>query len=79
MKGYYIYYRHLLAVLNNGHCEGLSTPSNFKRFDGDENRPELILLANDNMEIELYFDPRGHMGKHDKADIENISIKTLFA
>lgn len=79
VKGYCIYYRHLMAILKNGRCEGLTIPSQLKQFDGDENRPERILLANNNMEIELYFDPRGQRGKQDNADIENISIKTLIA
>jgi len=79
VKGYIVYYNHLLAIAHQGKCVGLVTPSQFKDFNGEENRPQNIMLSNSDLEVELNIDPSGIMGKTDKASIENISIKILVA
>jgi malate synthase len=57
---------------------GLKTPSQFRGHRGSAEAPSAILLANNNLHIEIVFDRSRMTGKNDRAGIADIIIEAAI-
>ncbi len=57
----------------------LINPDQFIGFNGDKKSPKNILLKNNNLHIEIVFDPNSEVGKNDKASISDIILESALS
>ena len=69
----------LSVTLENGTVTGLKDAACFKGHIGDAATPDRVLLAVNNMHIELVFDPNGRIGSADKAGINDVVIEAAVS
>ena len=53
----------------------LKNPSQFIGFQGASISPNVVLLGNHGLHIEIYFDPNHFLGKTDTAGISNVILE----
>lgn len=75
VKSYVVYYRHVLAFLTDGTQTGLLHPEQFVALSGHKENPESLLLKNESSHVELVFNPCGHYGRNDLANIDDIQMQ----
>ena len=68
-----------LIFLNNGKEYYLKDSSQFIGFRGNKDKPESILLKNNNLHIDILIDPNHIIGKSDKAFISNIILESAVS
>ena len=68
-----------LIFLNNGKEYYLKDSSQFIGFKGNKDKPESILLKNNNLHIDILIDPNHIIGKSDKAFISNIILESAVS
>ncbi|XDZ65648.1 malate synthase G [Alphaproteobacteria bacterium LSUCC0684] len=69
----------LKITLSDGAGAVLKTPSQFKGWTGDATSPDSILLAVNNLHVDILFDPSGAIGKADPAGINDIVIESAVS
>ena len=57
----------------------LINPVQFIGFNGDKKSPKNILLKNNNLHIEIVFNPNSEVGKNDKASISDIILESALS
>ena len=57
----------------------LINPDQFIGFNGDKKSPKNILLKNNNLHIEIVFNPNSEVGKNDKASISDIILESALS
>ncbi len=57
----------------------LINPDQFIGFNGDKKSPKNILLKNNNLHIEIVFNPNSEVGKNDKASISDILLESALS
>ncbi|MGC6484206.1 MAG: malate synthase G [Candidatus Puniceispirillales bacterium] len=77
--GYSVVNGSLQVSLEDGQVTGLADPSLFKGHGGDAATPDNILLAVNNLHIDLVFDPNGRIGSTDKAGINDVVIEAAVS
>lgn len=78
VKSYIVYYRHLLAFLDDGRQTGLEVPSQFVAICGAKSQPDSILFKHNRLHVELVIDPNGSIGSKDKASIQDIRLESAL-
>ena len=67
-------------VFSNGKNEKyLKNKNQFVGFDGDKEKPSKVLIKNNNLHIEISFDPNHMVGKLDKSSISDIIIESAIS
>ena len=67
-------------VFSNGKNEKyLKNKKQFVGFDGDKEKPSKVLIKNNNLHIEISFDPNHMVGKLDKSSISDIIIESAIS
>jgi malate synthase len=69
----------LLAVSENGGRYGLKSPDKLAGFSGPRHAPTAILIANNNLHIEIAIDPESAIGQSDKAGIADVIIESAVS
>ncbi|QTH63304.1 malate synthase [Psychrosphaera ytuae] len=77
VKSYVVYYRHLLAFLEDGTQAGLAHPEQFVALSGHKENPSSIVLKTNGYHVEILFNPCGEHGRRDKANIDDIQVETF--
>ncbi|MFZ4681616.1 MAG: malate synthase G, partial [Terrimicrobiaceae bacterium] len=76
--GYEVSDGQLVVNLPGGIRAGLRDPSQFAGYNGDAAAPEVVLLKNHGLHIEIQFD-RGHpIGKTDEAGIKDVVLESAI-
>ena len=57
----------------------LKNKGKFIGFNGNKNNPSCILLKNNNLHIEIVFDPNSQVGKSDKANISDVIVESAIS
>ena len=57
----------------------LADPSQFVGYRNDPANPEGVLLKNNNLHIELYFDAYHNIGKEDKANLADVIVESALS
>ena len=57
----------------------LKIKSQFIGFNGERDKPNLILLKNNNLHIEILIDPNHLIGKNDKASISDVIVESAVS
>ncbi len=57
----------------------LADPSQFVGYRNDPESPEGVLLKNNNLHIELYFDAYHNIGKEDKANLADVIVESALS
>lgn len=78
VSGYVVYYRHLLAFLEDGTQTGLKTPCQFVALCGHKDAPNSIVLKRNNLHLELVIDRSGDVGATDTAGIQDIRLESAL-
>ena len=68
----------VILIINN-QKKYLKNPEKFIAFNGTEENPELILIKNNNLHIEIIIDQKSIIGKNDKAHISDIIIESAIS
>ena len=69
----------LHVTLENGEVTGLADPAGFKGYTGDAASPASILLAVNNMHIDIQFNAAGTIGATDKAGVNDIVLESAVS
>nr|WP_281411063.1 malate synthase G [Rhizobium lusitanum] len=69
----------LLAISENGGRYGLKSPDKLAGFRGPRHAPTAILIANNNLHIELVIDPESAIGRSDKAGIADVIVESAVS
>lgn len=77
VKSYVVYYRHLLAFLDDGTQTGLLHPEQFVALSGHKENPSSIVLKTNGYHVEVLFNPCGTHGRKDMANIDDIQVETF--
>lgn len=77
VKSYVVYYRHLLAFLDDGTQSGLMHPEQFVALSGHKENPSSIVLKTNGYHVEVIFNPCGTHGRKDLANIDDIQVETF--
>ena len=56
----------------------LKNDHQFIGYKGDKLKPNSILIKNNNLHIEIVFDPNSMVGKNDKASISDIIMESAL-
>ncbi|HWY65980.1 MAG TPA: malate synthase G, partial [Rhizomicrobium sp.] len=67
-----------LSVENGALAPALKDPSQFKGYAGDAKAPSLVLLAHNNLHIEIHVDRNHAIGKTDKAGISDVVLESAI-
>ena len=68
-----------LVFLNGKNEKYLKNKNQFVGFDGDKEKPSKVLIKNNNLHIEISFDPNHMVGKLDKSSISDIIIESAIS
>ncbi|GMG88202.1 malate synthase G [Biformimicrobium ophioploci] len=69
---------HLEVELEGGEKSGLQDPSAFKGYRGDAAAPESVLLAHNNLHVEIQIDREHPIGKTDKAGVKDLLVESAL-
>ena len=69
----------LQITMTDGSQTGLKDASMFKGYIGDAAAPQSVLIAVNNMHIEIKFDANGAIGSSDKAEINDIILESAVS
>ncbi|QSX33821.1 malate synthase [Shewanella avicenniae] len=76
VKGYLVYYQHLLACGKDGTFTGLRHPSQFVALSGQRENPQSLLLKHETgCHLELCFDSQGDIGANDCAKLQDVLLE----
>jgi malate synthase len=67
-----------LTIENGSLKPDLKNPSQFKGYVGDVDAPSVILLAHNNLHIEIHLDRTTPIGKTDKAGISDVVLESAI-
>jgi malate synthase len=67
-----------LTIENGSLKPDLKNPSQFKGYVGDVDAPSVILLAHNNLRIEIHLDRTTLIGKTDKAGISDVVLESAI-
>jgi malate synthase len=67
-----------LSVEGGTLAPALKDPSQFKGYTGDAKAPSLVLLAHNNLHIEIHVDRNHTIGKADKAGISDVVLESAI-
>ena len=67
-----------LSVEGGALAPPLKDPSQFKGYVGDAKAPSLVLLAHNNLHIEIHVDRNHVIGKTDKAGISDVVVESAI-
>ena len=68
-----------LILLANEEKDQLKNDHQFIGYKGDKLKPNSILIKNNNLHIEIVFDPNSMVGKNDKASISDIIMESALS
>jgi len=68
-----------VVFLNEKEENHLKHKNQFIGFNGDKDRPNSILIKNNNLHIEISIDPNHLIGKSDKASISDVIIESAIS
>lgn len=68
----------LSVTLSDGTQTGLLAPEKFIGFKGEMNKPNVILLQNNALHIEIVINPNSPTGKVDTAGIEDVIVEAAL-
>ena len=68
-----------LILLANEEKDQLKNDHQFIGYKGDKLKPNSILIKNNNLHIEIVFDPNSLVGKNDKASISDIIMESALS
>ena len=68
----------LTATLNNGTTTGLAEPKKLRGYRGGPNAPDVILLVNNGLHIEVVIDRAHPVGRTDAAGVADIVIEAAL-
>ena len=57
----------------------LKNKKHFVGFNGDKDKPNSILIKNNNLHIDILIDPNHIIGKSDKASISNVIVESAIS
>jgi len=69
----------LLAQLTDGQTVGLVSPQQLVGYNGDSVSPELILLKNNGLHIELHIDREHPIGKQSQSGLKDIVLESAMS
>ncbi len=72
---YMVYFQDMMVTLADGSTVGLETPAQFKAKSGPKNDPDIIVLRNGEIHVEMQFDRAGTVGSGDLANIQDILVE----
>ncbi|KFZ37599.1 hypothetical protein HR45_09245 [Shewanella mangrovi] len=76
VRGYLVYYQHLLACGKDGTFSGLRQPSQFVALGGQRENPQSLMLKHDSgCHLELCFDSQGDIGANDTAKLQDVLLE----
>ncbi len=68
-----------ILVISTGTLEtGLKNPSQFFGFQGDIDKPDVILLGNHGLHVEIHFDQNHFLGKTHAAGISDLMLESAL-
>ena len=68
----------LVVTLEGGAETALATPACFAGHVGDGSAPQIVLLVQNGLHIELHFDAASPVGKDDKANMSDIVLESAL-
>ena len=68
-----------LVFLSNKKESYLKNKNQFIGFNGEKDKPNSILIKNNNLHIDILIDPNNMIGKIDKASISNIILESALS
>lgn len=77
-EGYSLRDGHLVVRLEGGRETGLQDPDKLIGFDGDESAPSAILLANNDLHLEIQIDADDAIGKTDPAGVKDVVVEAAL-
>ncbi|MCB8889331.1 malate synthase G [Vreelandella malpeensis] len=77
-EGYRLRDGHLVVRLEGGRETGLKDPDKLIGFDGDESAPSAILLANNDLHLEIQIDATDAIGKTDPAGVKDVVVEAAL-
>lgn len=78
VTSYHIYYKHLTAILKNGTCVGLKSPSQFVAYRATISEPREFIFRHNGLLIELDLTPDGGNGKLDQAKVNDVYLESAI-
>ncbi|WP_104203005.1 malate synthase G [Billgrantia saliphila] len=69
---------HLAVTLKDGQETGLKEPGKLVGYHGDAASPEAILLANNDLHLEIQIDPDHPIGKTDPAGVKDLLVEAAL-
>ncbi len=69
----------LQVVLNGGHIGSLANADQFKGYLGEPHSPTSILLAQNNLHIEIQIDPNHPIGATDSAGVKDLVLEAALS
>lgn len=75
---YVVDHGQLLMHLSNGAHTGLLKPEQFVGYEGQTDKPSIILLRNNGLHVELQIDRQHTIGKHHAAGISDVVMEAAL-
>jgi len=68
-----------VTFIVNDKEHNLKNKDQFVGFNGDKNKPDSILIKNNNLHIDILIDPNHIIGKSDKASISDVVVESAIS